>query len=434
MTWHSNDSAARAFIEYRKGDALREVFGVESKILEAKAEREAAKLASNQVMISYKHKDADFAFKLEERLRAKGFNVWIDKQITPGSDWRAEIGEAIGNSRAVLFIVTEDSVQSKYCKEELYFASGCKIPIFPIKIADAFSSLSGGVKLILQRIQWMDFEEKQFDTAFEALVEQLQSSIDEDDHTEQYSRLAAQASFGLPAKDLGLDASTDEEPGGSAVAPESEEPLPSGHWDVFICCDPAQDVVIGQALHHQLTERKFSVAPLVQEEWVPGGPDHREQAMAAMDRAGCCILIFTAGGIQDRHGYCAELIHYAYEANYALLVLELEEAEISHSMAMMLQMSPRIPASLGPGVGPPWPLNATLDAGAMERLSFEILHCKYQGVKESEYHMILNEAPSVHITTTGTRMTNSPNKLPIPRPHTRGTAPSVFKRTSTSLV
>ena len=42
---------------------------------------------------------------------------------------------------------------------------GCEVPIFPLQIGDAFQHLKGGVKLILQRIQWTDFQ-GDFDDAF----------------------------------------------------------------------------------------------------------------------------------------------------------------------------------------------------------------------------------------------------------------------------
>jgi len=74
-------------------------------------------------------------------LAGAGYKVWIDKQIRPGNDWRAEIAQAkrcfnpnltpiqpdlssiltqaISNSQAVIFLVSQLSVQSKYCAFDL---------------------------------------------------------------------------------------------------------------------------------------------------------------------------------------------------------------------------------------------------------------------------------------------------------------------------
>lgn len=89
--------------------------------------------------------------------------MWIDTAITPGSDWRQDIAAAIETSIAVVFVVSPGAVTSKYCKEELYYASALGKPIFPVVHKDAFGDLKGGVQTILQRIQWIscigdDFE------------------------------------------------------------------------------------------------------------------------------------------------------------------------------------------------------------------------------------------------------------------------------------
>lgn len=107
---------------------------------------------SQGIMISYAHKDVAFAQEVVTALKAAGFTVWIDTQLIPGADWRAGIANAIEHSFAVIFIVSPLSVVSKYCTEEVYYATNRKRPIFPIVYRDAFAALRGGMKMILQRI------------------------------------------------------------------------------------------------------------------------------------------------------------------------------------------------------------------------------------------------------------------------------------------
>eukprot|EP00937_MAST-01D_sp_MAST-1D-sp2_P001110 g1110.t1 len=126
------------------------------------------------VMISYRHLDADFANRLHQQLQAAGFVVWIDTAITPGADWRQDIAAAIEKSIAVCFIISPGSVTSKYCKEELYYASALGKPIFPLVHTEAFDSMQGGVKTILQRIQWIRMD-REFDPGFDQLVGELRS-------------------------------------------------------------------------------------------------------------------------------------------------------------------------------------------------------------------------------------------------------------------
>lgn len=52
--------------------------------------------------------------------------------------------------------MTPKAVTSNYCKGEICFASSLKKPIFPLVLEDSFSSMRGGIKTILQRIQWID--------------------------------------------------------------------------------------------------------------------------------------------------------------------------------------------------------------------------------------------------------------------------------------
>jgi hypothetical protein len=148
--------------------ALLVILAEESDKIDAERRKQERLRGQKQIMISYKHTnpakgitDGDFATRVKNALQAKGYTVWIDEKIHAGEDWRSNIAQAISESQAVIFICSPHSVQSMYCKEELYYASACKVPIFPLTYEDAFGSLQGGVKLILQRIQWTEFRAEQ---------------------------------------------------------------------------------------------------------------------------------------------------------------------------------------------------------------------------------------------------------------------------------
>ena len=99
--------------------------------------------------------------------------MWIDTAITPGSDWRQDIAAAIETSIAVVFVVSPGAVTSRYCKEELYYASALGKPIFPVVHKDAFGDLKGGVQTILQRIQWISCIGDDFEAGYVKLAKQL---------------------------------------------------------------------------------------------------------------------------------------------------------------------------------------------------------------------------------------------------------------------
>ena len=58
-------------------------------------------------------------------------------------------------------------------QEELYYASALGKPIFPLIKEDAFDVMKGGVLRILQRIQWIPFQEEQFEPGFAKLATEL---------------------------------------------------------------------------------------------------------------------------------------------------------------------------------------------------------------------------------------------------------------------
>ena len=50
-------------------------------------------------------------------LEAEGISVWVDENaIAPGTAFLREIGEAIVASRIFIVLLSNDSVQSKYCQ------------------------------------------------------------------------------------------------------------------------------------------------------------------------------------------------------------------------------------------------------------------------------------------------------------------------------
>jgi len=372
--WNNNSAAMRLFEDYDKSRALLSILSEEVNLLEVEDKKAAAYKGKLKVMISYKHVDSEFAFKVEEALLASGYDVWIDKQIRDGIDWRAEIASAISKSQAVIFCVSPLAVKSKYCKEELYFASGCKTPIFPILYKDAFNDLEGGVKLILQRIQWADFSKperfKENFVKFEAGLKKRM--VEKAAKIKDCSKAIAN---GLKFGDV-----TEEMPsiaeGLTRVGREGE--VIDGNlldFDVFILADPMHDSALAHSLHKELSERKISVATVIDKTMAEEYPNQfRDTAMALLEKSGCVVFLQTSQAVNDGGdvelvgSFCAEMVHCAYESNMHIICLELEHGDPSPSLTMMMQMAPRICISQKQNF---------LDAEIQERLVYEIISIKY---------------------------------------------------------
>lgn len=152
------------------------VIGLILLVLIAFIARRRYKDAHKHVMISYAHKDREFTYKIRDKLIKDGFRVWIDDKIVPAEDWRNNIARAIEDADAVVFIMSPRSVTSKYCKEEVYYAVNCNVAMFPVVCEDSWNDLNGGMKMILQRLQWIfmnDGKPETIDEKCKSLCENL---------------------------------------------------------------------------------------------------------------------------------------------------------------------------------------------------------------------------------------------------------------------
>lgn len=130
------------------------------------------------VMISYKRQEKEFAVRVRDALAETGkFRVWVDTQIRVGRAWREEIAAAIEESVGVVFVLSPLSLQSRYCREELYYAVATRTPIYPLMLEDPGTALKGGLRMLLQRIQWVDFVATSFGDGMRALVRRLEQDV-----------------------------------------------------------------------------------------------------------------------------------------------------------------------------------------------------------------------------------------------------------------
>jgi len=109
-----------------------------------------------EVFISYSRTDSDFARKLNEALQLQGKTTWFDQEsIPPGTDFQQEIYRGIEASENFLFIISQNSISSPYCDDEVAYAQ---------KLHKRFVTVLYGQKPsselhpALSRVQWIDFQ------------------------------------------------------------------------------------------------------------------------------------------------------------------------------------------------------------------------------------------------------------------------------------
>ncbi len=87
----------------------------------------------HDAFISYSHKDIRLMARVRDALTRHGFVVWTDENLTPGTPmWDQAIEEALKNSDCMVVILTPDSCNSKWVRDEIHYATIHNVPIFPI--------------------------------------------------------------------------------------------------------------------------------------------------------------------------------------------------------------------------------------------------------------------------------------------------------------
>jgi hypothetical protein len=75
---------------------------------------------SQEVFISYSRKDKDFVRRLDQALKSRGREAWVDwEDIRPTEEWMRAIYVAIEGADTFIFVLTPNSVASIVCGREI---------------------------------------------------------------------------------------------------------------------------------------------------------------------------------------------------------------------------------------------------------------------------------------------------------------------------
>jgi hypothetical protein len=73
--------------------------------------------------LSYARPDRDLARRMVDGLRESGHEIWFDEfELTPGTGWGREIDKALKDSRAMIVLVSPESMKSKEVRREIEHA------------------------------------------------------------------------------------------------------------------------------------------------------------------------------------------------------------------------------------------------------------------------------------------------------------------------
>eukprot|EP00116_Pleurobrachia_bachei_P003259 sb/3463521/ len=150
------------------------------------------------IMISYSHQDSEIMQGIMDLLTTHGFGVWVDTKLKGGANFFKDIGSAVIGCDIFLFLLSEHSISSKYCQDELSLARISNKRILPLtycSFREITGAMEAGFRLILSCVQWVCLDPKADEVDnnkrfLESLNEVLQSELSEDARLANYTVVA----------------------------------------------------------------------------------------------------------------------------------------------------------------------------------------------------------------------------------------------------
>jgi hypothetical protein len=109
-----------------------------------------------QIFLSYARADESFAKALSSQLEKRGFAVWSPaEEALPGDNVWLRTGEALKKSKAMVVLLSPDSIRSEHVRREIEYALGdpnYEGRLFPVRVRETHD-----IPWILRRFKTFDF-------------------------------------------------------------------------------------------------------------------------------------------------------------------------------------------------------------------------------------------------------------------------------------
>jgi len=91
-----------------------------------------------QVYLSYAKPDKAFAKSLAAELTRRGLTVWSpEEEVLPGDNLHLRVGDALAKSKAMVVLVSPESMKSPHIRSEIEYALGSENyegRLFPVEV------------------------------------------------------------------------------------------------------------------------------------------------------------------------------------------------------------------------------------------------------------------------------------------------------------
>ena len=111
-----------------------------------------------QIYLSYAESDRVVAKALSSQLARRGLSVWSpDEEVLPGDNVWLRIGEALKKSKAMVVLVSPESMRSEHVRREIEYALGdpnYEHRVFPVRVRP-----TNDIPWILRKLKILDAKE-----------------------------------------------------------------------------------------------------------------------------------------------------------------------------------------------------------------------------------------------------------------------------------
>ena len=106
------------------------------------------------IFVSYAHDDAHLVYPIVERMVMDGYRVWYDDGIHAGEDWTDKVASRLDASSIVLAMLSENSVASINCRNEIAYSLSARKNLIGIKLTEF--DMPGGLRLQLGNTMYLE--------------------------------------------------------------------------------------------------------------------------------------------------------------------------------------------------------------------------------------------------------------------------------------
>lgn len=111
------------------------------------------------IFISYAHKDSAIVLPAIKALQDKGYPVWYDAGIRPGTTWSDYIADHVRDAALVIAFMSKNAIESHHCQSEIRYAFNNGRPMLTVMLDN--SKLPSGLEM--QMSQWQMFSAHLYD-------------------------------------------------------------------------------------------------------------------------------------------------------------------------------------------------------------------------------------------------------------------------------